>query len=293
MAVGVRGPAAPPNKNMQLAKAHGLGNDFLLVPRSGAPEDLAALTRRLCERHVGVGADGVIFYEADGRRASMRLFNADGGEAEISGNGLRCLSAYLVSSGAVPPAHVVTTAAGEKAVTVETLEASRFRVVTDLGAPILESDRIPVALTPPRSPVVGHTLDLDGQRLTLTLTSMGNPHCAMFYDEPASDETVRALGAALERHPLFPNRTNVEFITVVSRREIRVRFWERGVGYTRASGTGAASAAVASILNGRTDRDVRVVCDGGVLEVSWPEGGILRQTGEVELLFIGEWRAAV
>ena len=203
----------------------------------------------------------------------------------------RCLSAYLVSSGAVPPVHVVTTAAGEKAVTVETLEDSRFRVVTDLGAPILESDRIPVALTPPRSPVVGHTLDLDGRPLTLTLTSMGNPHCAMFYDELASDEDVRTLGARLETHPLFPRRTNVEFITVRSRSEIRVRFWERGVGPTTASGTGSASAAVASILNGRTDREVRVVCDGGVLDVSWPEGGVLRQTGEIEVLFTGEWLA--
>jgi diaminopimelate epimerase len=275
---------------MKLAKAHGLGNDFLLVPRMEASGDPAVITPRLCDRHVGVGADGVIFYEADGGRASMRLFNADGGEAEISGNGLRCLSAYLVASGAVPATHVVATAAGEKSATVEPLGRSRFRVVTDLGTPILASDRIPVALSPPRAPVVGHELDLDGRHLRLTLTSMGNPHCALFFDTPASDESVRALGSVLERHALFPNRTNVEFITIQSRREIRVRFWERGVGPTSASGTGAASAVVASILNGHTDRDVRVICDGGVLEVSWPEGGVLRQTGEVELLFIGEWQ---
>jgi diaminopimelate epimerase len=278
---------------LQIAKAHGLGNDFLLVPRRALASDLAAATRRLCERHVGVGADGVIFYEADGRRASMRLFNADGGEAEISGNGLRCLSAYLVAGGAVPPVHVVATAAGDKGVSVETLGGSRFRVVTDLGPPILDSGRIPVALNPPRSSVVGHELDFGGRALRVTLTSMGNPHCALFFEEPASDEIVRSLGAALERHSLFPNRTNVEFITVVSRQEIRVRFWERGVGYTTASGTGAASAAVAAILNGRTDREVRVVCDGGVLEVSWPQDGIVRQTGEVELLFVGEWRAGL
>jgi diaminopimelate epimerase len=276
---------------MRIAKAHGLGNDFLLIPRGDLAGDPAPLTRRLCERHTGVGADGVIFFEVDGARATMRLYNADGGEAEISGNGLRCLSGYLVSTGRVPARHVVSTQAGEKAVDVQALSATRFRVVTDLGEPILASDRIPVALAAPQSPVVGHELELDGRRLRLTLTSMGNPHCAMFYDEPASDETVRALGSRLETHPLFPNRTNVEFITVRSRAEIRVRFWERGVGYTTASGTGSASAAVASILNGFTDRDVRVVCDGGVLDVSWPEGGILRQTGEVEVLFTGDWLA--
>jgi diaminopimelate epimerase len=276
---------------VKIAKAHGLGNDFLLVPRSELAGDPAETTRRLCDRHRGVGADGVIFYEsASVERVSMRLYNADGGEAEISGNGLRCLSGFLVSISAAAKRHVVQTAAGEKTVDVAPLGGSRYRVVTDLGAPILESDRIPVALAPPRTPVVGHEVELDGRTLRMTLTSMGNPHCALFFDEgPASDETVRTLGARLERHALFPNRTNVEFITVVSRGEIRVRFWERGVGYTTASGTGAASAAVASILNGRADRRVRVVCDGGVLEVEWPEGGVLRQTGEVEVLFTGDW----
>lgn len=274
---------------MNVAKAHGLGNDFLLVPRADMPADAAEVTRRLCDRHRGVGADGVIFFEVEGRGASMRLFNADGGEAEISGNGLRCLSGYLVSTRAVPAEHVVKTAAGEKTAAVEWLGQSRFRVVTDLGAPVLDSDRIPVALYPPRSPVVGHELEVAGQRVCATLTSMGNPHCALFYDAPPSDEIVRALGSVLETHPLFPKRTNVEFITVVSRGEIRVRFWERGVGPTSASGTGAASAAVASILNGFTDRGVKVVCDGGVLDVSWPEGSVLRQTGEVEVLFSGEW----
>jgi diaminopimelate epimerase len=275
---------------MKLAKAHGLGNDFLLVPRAELGSgDPAAVTIRLCDRHRGIGADGVIFFETGEGGASMRLYNADGGEAEISGNGLRCLSAYLVSIAAVPRAHGVATRAGDKHVDVVDLGGSRFRVVTDLGPPILESDRIPVALQPPRSPVLGHEIDVAGRRVRATLTSMGNPHCALYYDHPASDDEVRTLGAALERHPLFPNRTNVEFITVVSRAEIRVRFWERGVGPTSASGTGSASAAVASILNGFTDRHVRVVCDGGVLEISWPEGGVVHQTGEVEVLFRGEW----
>jgi len=274
---------------MKIAKAHGLGNDFLLVPGGCASGDRAALTRRLCERHTGLGADGVVFFEAKGDRASMRLFNADGGEAELSGNGLRCLAGYLVWTKAVPPRHVVETAAGEKSVDVQAVAGSRFRVVTDLGPPILDSARIPIAVEPPRTPVMGFDLEIAGRRLRLTSTSMGNPHCALFFDAPASDDVVRTIGPALEHHRLFPRRTNVEFITVVSRGEIRVRFWERGVGYTTASGTGAASAAVASMLNDFTDRAVRVVCDGGVLEVEWPEGGSVRQIGEVEVLFTGEW----
>jgi diaminopimelate epimerase len=118
---------------------------------------------------------------------------------------------------------------------------------------------------------------------------MGNPHCAVFLDQPADDLLLGTLGPQLERHAFFPRRTNVEFVSVVSRGELRVRFWERGVGYTQASGTGAASAAVAAVLAGHADRRVDVVCDGGTLAVEWGPGGTLRQTGEVELLFSGEW----
>jgi diaminopimelate epimerase len=118
---------------------------------------------------------------------------------------------------------------------------------------------------------------------------MGNPHCAVFLEEPADDAFLASLGPALELHPFFPRRTNVEFITVVSPSEIRVRFWERGVGYTMASGTGSASAVVASIITGRTGRRVRAVCDGGALDIEWPEGGSVRQTGEAEILYDGDW----
>jgi diaminopimelate epimerase len=272
-----------------VAKAHGLGNDFLLVPETEAPADPAAWARRLCERHTGLGADGVLLYADRDGGVRMRLINADGGEAEISANGLRCLAAFRVRAGAVPESHIVTTGAGPRPVVVERLGNGRFRVATDLGAPILESDRIPVDLQPKAPRVIDHWLDLGGREVAITATSMGNPHCAVFLDAPADDELLAAMGPALERHPFFPRRTNVEFITVVSRSRLRVRFWERGVGYTRASGTGAASAAVASIITGRADREVTVECDGGELAVSWPEGGTLRQTGEVEVVFEGEW----
>ena len=118
---------------------------------------------------------------------------------------------------------------------------------------------------------------------------MGNPHCAVFLDEPADDALLTSLGPRLELHPFFPRRTNVEFVTVLSASEIRVRFWERGVGYTMSSGTGSASAVVASIVTGRTGRRVKAVCDGGTLDVEWPEGGTVRQTGRAEILYEGQW----
>lgn len=276
---------------MRFAKAHALGNAFVLVERSEAGEASASWVRRLCDRNIGIGADGVVVYglEADG--AVMRLINADGEDAEISGNGVRCLSAYLVARGRLPARHVVRTAAGARAVEVTHRTASRFQVSVDLGAPVAASRDIPVKLEPPRETVVDYPLEAGGRLVKITATSLGNPHCAVFLDAPADEALLLSLGPALETHPFFPRRTNVEFITVTSRNELRVRFWERGVGYTRASGTGAASAAVAAVLRGGADRRLRVVCDGGVLEVVWPEGGTVRQEGEAEILFEGDWLA--
>ena len=265
--------------SLRFAKAQGFGNDFLLIEAARVGADLGPLARRLCDRHTGVGADGVVLFSLPGpRRLGMRLFNADGSEAEISGNGLRCLAAWGARCGLVPASHVVETAVGPRAVEVALVTGARYRVVTDLGAPL------------PDGPLA-EPLEVAGRRLTVTTTSLGNPHCAVFMDEPPADEELHRLGPAIERDARFPRRTNVEFVTVLSRSEIRVRMWERGVGYTRSSGTGAASAAAAAILHGRVERRVHVVCDGGVLEVEWPEGGTLRQVGEVELLFEGEWLA--
>jgi diaminopimelate epimerase len=276
---------------LKLAKAQGLGNDFLLMERGMAPGDAPAWTRRVCDRHSGIGADGLILYAVGGGRATMQLLNADGGEAEISGNGLRCLSAFLVFKGRLPSAHTVETAAGPREVEVSSVAGGRYRIVTDLGAPILDSREIPLALDGPRDPVIDLDVRLGERSLSATCTSMGNPHCALFFEQPAEDALVLSIGPALERHALFPRRTNVEFVTVISPGELRVRFWERGVGLTRSSGTGAASAVVAAAISGRAARSARVVCDGGVLDVEWPEGGTVRQTGEVEVLFEAEWLA--
>ena len=278
---------------MRFTKAHGLGNDFILVAEKDAPADRSAWAVRLCDRHRGVGGDGVVLHRPAADGVWFFLVNADGLPGEISGNGLRCLAALAVREGWAADRHTVHTVVGSKAVAVSPIGGSRYRIETDLGAPLLASAEVPVALEPPSATVIDHALEAAGRRVRVTATSMGNPHCAVFCDAPADDALLSTLGPALERHPFFPRRTNVEFVTVLSREEIRVRFWERGVGYTQASGTGSASAAVASIITGRTARRVRAVCDGGTLEIDWPEGHSLRQTGEAELLYDGRWTAAV
>ena len=275
---------------MRFAKAHGLGNDFILVSAAEAPLAREGWARALCDRHRGVGGDGVVLHSPAPDGSRMELLNSDGLPGEISGNGLRCLAAWAVRKGWAAPEHTVHTVVGPRQVAVKSAGPRRYRITTNLGAPGLSSDRVPMALDPPREPVVKYPLEVAGRIVPVTATSMGNPHCAVFLDEPADDAVLRSLGPALERHPFFPRRTNVEFVTVVSPEEIRVRFWERGVGYTMASGTGSASAAVASIITGRAARRVRAVCDGGPLDIEWPEGGSVRQTGEAELLYEGDWQ---
>jgi diaminopimelate epimerase len=274
---------------VRFAKAHGLGNDFILVAEEAAPANASPWAVRLCDRHRGIGGDGVVLHARTPDGVSFRLVNADGLVGEISGNGLRCLAALAVRKGWAPVRHVVSTVVGPKAVEVSAVGPSVYRIACDLGPPGLGSRDVPVALEPPSATVIDYPLEAAGRIVQITATSMGNPHCAVFLEVPADDALLRTLGPVLESHPFFPKRTNVEFVTVVSPSEIRVRFWERGVGYTMASGTGSASAAVASIITGRAGRTVRAVCDGGTLDIEWPEGGSVRQTGEAEVLYEGNW----
>jgi diaminopimelate epimerase len=274
---------------VRFAKAHGLGNDFVLIAEEEAPADASSWAVRLCDRHRGIGGDGVVLHARTPDGVSFRLVNADGLVGEISGNGLRCLAALAVRKGWAPARHVVSTVVGPKVVEVRAVGPSVYHVACDLGPPGLGSCDVPVALDPPSPTVIDYPLEAAGRIVQITATSMGNPHCAVFLEAPADDPLLRTLGPALEFHPFFPKRTNVEFVTVVSPSEIRVRFWERGVGYTMASGTGSASAAVASIITGRAGRTVRAVCDGGTLDIEWPEGGSVRQAGEAEILYEGDW----
>lgn len=275
---------------MKFTKAHGIGNDFILVAEADVPAERAPWAVRLCDRNKGVGADGVLIVGVDAEAgvARMTLVNSDGSHGEMSGNGVRCVAAYAYGRGLLPAAHTVLPPPGPRPVVVERLGPHQFVVDTNLGVPGLSAEVVPVRFgTLDR--VVDHELNVDGEAVRVTCCSMGNPHAALFVAEDRAEALMHRLGPKIENHPAFPNRTNVEFVTVVSRAELRVRFWERGVGVTLASGTGSASALVASVLTRQSDREVTVRCAGGDLWESWEEGGPVRQRGAVEIVFDGEW----
>lgn len=280
---------------MRFAKLHALGNDFLIVGPAAGPGSPAFgdLARRICDRHTGVGSDGLIVLDpgpGKPRSASFRIFNTDGSEAEISGNGLRCATAFLARSGGASPSKVIfRTAAGDRPCEVLASNGPRFEVRAGLGAPRLASTDIPFDDGRPRDTVIDYPLTIGRKAHAVTCVSLGNPHCVLFFDDLPDRVERLQLGSSIETHPFFPNRTNVEFVRVAGRDGIEVFFWERGVGETLASGTGSAAAAVASILKGLTGRRVQVRTALGELAVEWPEGGEVSQTGPAEFVFDGDF----
>lgn len=280
---------------MRFSKVHGLGNDFLFAaPGAGPPPAQAGgLARRICDRHTGVGADGLILLsveKAEPAEAGFRVFNADGSEAEISGNGLRCAAAFLAWSGAVKsPKILFRTAAGERQAEVLSRRGLLFEIKISLGLPRLAAKDIPFNDGQSLDRVVDYPFFVVKRTFPVTCVSLGNPHCSLFFDALPAPGEWRTIGAGIETHPFFPQRTNVEFIRVVDRRTIEVRFWERGVGETLASGTGSAAAAAAAMIKGLTGRAVTVRTALGSLKVEWPEGGELLQTGPAEVVFSGDY----
>jgi len=282
--------------SMRFHKFQALGNDFLIVREDElrtVAADYSLLARRICDRHFGAGADGLEVLLPGPRAAEadfeVRLFNADGGETPISGNGTRCVAAYLyLNEEWDEPSVRIATGAGVKRLTLVEREGKRFVFETEMGLPRLRSEEIPVLLSAPAERVIRQPLEVDGRRLEFTSVSMGNPHCSLLVEDFAALD-CRSLGQALEHHPAFPERTNVEFIRVVNREEIDVRFWERGVGETLASGTGACAAALAVILNGLAERRLKVRTAAGALVVEWRADGLVMQTGEAQAVYDGEW----
>jgi diaminopimelate epimerase len=269
-------------------KTHALGNDFLLTERGEIPESgLSGLAIRICDRNFGVGADGLIYWKLSGDVFDLRIFNCDGSEPECSGNGLRCTAAYLIESGRWPKPRIqLRTVSG-----IYTLTRIGEEYEADMGVPGLRPDVIPFIAESSMDRVVNYPLNVDGETIGITACSTGNPHCSLFLDKLDVGD-IRRLGPKLENHPAFPNRTNVEFIQVLNDRELKVEFWERGVGSTWASGTGSCGAAVASILNGRTGRDVIVHTKAGKLRVEWPENGRLKLTSTANIVAEGRYLEA-
>lgn len=274
---------------MRFTKMHGIGNDYIFVDcfhetLAEAPETLAA---KVSERHFGIGGDGLILIlPSNVADARMRIFNADGSEAEMCGNGVRCVAKYVYEHG-IAKRNPLTIETGRGVLTLH-LEVKDDRVqsvTVDMGEPILDPARIPVRLN---GTVIEHPINVDGVDLAITCVSMGNPHCVIFRQE-IDDHLVTRIGPKLERHPLFPNRTNVEFVEVLSPSEARMRVWERGSGETLACGTGACAVCVAGVLAGRLDRKVLVHLLGGDLQIEWRSDGHVFMTGPATEVFTGEW----
>ncbi len=276
---------------MIFAKMHGLGNDFVVV--NGFVEHLddavlPNLAKGACDRKFGIGGDGLIIV-APSTNADyfMRMFNPDGTEAQMCGNGIRCVARFACERSIARANPVrVDTLAGVRIIDLKLKDGAFVSARVDMGAPILERGKIPTSL-PGEGPVVSEPLKLSDRTLSVTCVSMGNPHCIVFVDD-VEGYPVREVGQQVEHHPAFPERTNTEFIQVKSRELIRMRVWERGAGETLACGTGACASAVASVLNGKTERSLTVQLDGGDLDIEWPEGGSVMMTGPAVEVFSGE-----
>lgn len=260
--------------SVRVSKAHAYGNDFLLVPRDGIDGDAGALARAVCHRHEGIGADGLILYDLRDRGATMTLFNADGSASELSGNGLRCLAAFVARSQrlALGSTVAVDTDAGVKTLELMTHDAGRFTFRAALGAP--------TGLRQVQIPVLGETL-------TASVLGMGNPQCVLLGPLPDADRFNR-FGPALSTHAMFPAGTNVEFAHVEAPDRVRILIWERGVGPTTSSGTGSSAAAVAAAAHGGAAQLVDVVAPGGTQRVEWREDGVYL-TGWAEVVLNGDW----
>ena len=288
---------------MQFMKMHGTGNDFVLVGNGSlssadapdAPNWSTAATR-LCDRHFGVGSDGVLLIlPSDVAAFRMQMFNPDGSEAEMCGNGIRCATKYAVETGLVtvskaPDAGIrVETLAGVKTVwPVVGPGGSVHEVRVDMEPPELSPRRMPVAVDGD-GPVLDHPAAIAGAKLGLTFVSMGNPHAVAFLEESVDGFPLERIGPIVEHDRLFPNRTNFEVVNVLARDRLRVRVWERGAGLTMACGTGACAVMVAARLKGLVRDSATIELPGGELFVEWGGSGPVYMTGAVETVFEGEW----
>ena len=274
---------------MRFTKMQGIGNDYLYVSLfDQRVADPAALARAMSRPHFGVGADGLVLIGPSARADfSMRIFNADGSESEMCGNATRCVAKYVYERGLTDRRELtLETRAGIRGLWLTAADGKVQRVRVSMGRPDFASAAIPVGI--PQETAVDYELEAAGAPLRATSVSMGNPHTVVFVPE-LDKIPFETWGVAIERHPLFPKRTNVEFVEMDGRDACRVRVWERGVGETLACGTGACAVLAAAARTGRGEREMEIRLPGGALRVSWEADGQIYQEGPAAFVFDGEW----
>jgi len=287
-------------------KFHGFGNDYIVIEQKdlsqiaplGEADRLGEFARRICNRHYGAGADGIAVVSPSQDQTAdfhVRIFNPDSSEAGLSGNGTRCAAAYLYYTQLWTGAGLrLSTRSGVKRYTLlENPAPGRYVFDSELGQPKFDSNSIPMLTEPPLEKVINYQLNVDGATFRVTALQMGNPNCCIFVDDFSALDW-RIIGRTLETHHQFPDRTNVVFVRVQDRQTIELRIWERGVGETEASGTCSCAAAVAAMINGKTDRLVTVLMPGGKAKIQWrgdDDAGEVVITGSAEVVYDGDWLA--
>ena len=285
----------------RFTKFHGFGNDYLVFEAAQLADvaDLGNFAQRICDRHYGAGGDGIAVLSgppalADGHKTdadfNVRIFNPDGSEAGMSGNGTRCAAAYLHYHGLWSEEHLrLDTRNGVKRYQLlERTPKGSFQFRSELGLPRLDTASIPMLTDTPLDQVTDYPLLVGDETIKVTALQMGNPNCCIFVEDFDAIDW-RRLGPLVENHPQFPERTNVIFIRVRDRGQIDERIWERGVGETESSGTCSCAAVVAAVINGKTDRKVDVHAPGGLIPIEWRDDGEVVLTGSADVVYAGEW----
>lgn len=279
-------------------KFHGFGNDYIVIESAELAgfADIGEFARRICNRHYGAGADGIAVISRESDKAAdfrVRIFNPDGSEAELSGNGTRCAAAYIYyrKLWTRDELRLSTRSGNKRYFLVEQAGPGKYIFDSELGQPGFASDSIPMLTDRPLEKVMEYPLAVDGDLLNVTALQMGNPNCCIFVD---AFDTIdwRRLGPAIENHKQFPHRTNVVFIRVEDRHTIELRIWERGVGETTASGTCSCAAAVAAMINQKTERSIDVLMPGGRARIQWRDDGEVVINAPAELVYAGDWLAS-
>jgi len=284
---------------MNFTKLQGAGNDFVLIEAGGIDRDWSRLAIAMCDRHFGVGADGLLLLlPSNNADVGMRIFNSDGSEAEACGNGMRCLVRYVLDNKMV--LKNLDTAGEISLETIVGIRRARLRKSTgkstgvqiSMGVPKFEAEDIPVVPGPGATNIkamLSYPLTVAGKELLLYFVSMGNPHAVHFLQQPISDFPLSQIGSEVEQNKMFPNRINFEVARVINRQQIEARVWERGVGETLACGSGTCAIAVAAQLLGFISSQVDIKLPGGILEVEWDGEGEVFLSGPAEIVFVGEW----